>query len=198
MKKQITILLASALLFVVLVAPIEAQGIEAWVHLNKTHYEPGEQGTITIVIRNNYEDDPIDVKNVTVHFTSWMRYGEDGWDPLGNQTIVYDPPIIISSDTAVALDQISFTVPDDDRGHWTPVSLSIFTSKGLLSEHNIKGWAGSINVVDAYNLRSLRAMDNIVLLLSVGAILAIIGAIIIAAAVFLSGRRPGVTWQKEQ
>lgn len=181
----------------VLVPSVRAQGIEGWVSANKNTYEPGEQGTIYITIRNT-GDDPIEVKNVTIEFTDWMIYTEDGWDPLGNMTIVYDPVIIVSSETAVALDEITFTVPNDARGHSTSVDLSIYTNKGKLPTYAIKGWNNQIQVMDAYSLRYLRAMDNIVTLLTVASILAIISAIIIAAAIFLSGRRPRVTWQKEE
>lgn len=197
MKKLVAILLALAMFSMVLVPSVRAQDIEGWVSVNKNTYEPGEHGTIYITIRNT-GDDPIEVKNVTIEFTDWMIYTEDGWDPLGNKTIVYDPVIIVSSETAVALDEITFTVPNDARGHSTSVDLSIYTNKGKLPTYAIKGWDNEIQVMDAYSLRYLRAMDNIVTLLTVTSILAIISAIIIAAAIFLSGRRPRVSWHKEE
>lgn len=197
MKKLVAILLALAMFSMVLVPSVRAQDIEGWVSVNKNTYEPGEHGTIYITIRNT-GDDPIEVKNVTIEFTDWMIYTEDGWDPLGNKTIVYDPVIIVSSETAVALDEITFTVPNDARGHSTSVDLSVYTNKGKLPTYAIKGWDNEIQVMDAYSLRYLRAMDNIVTLLTVTSILAIISAIIIAAAIFLSGRRPRVSWHKEE
>jgi len=197
LKKLVIILLALAMFSMVSVPSVRAQDIEGWVSVDKNTYEPGEQGAIYITIRNT-GDDPIEVKNVTIEFTDWMIYTEDGWDPLGNKTIVYDPVIIVSSETAVALDEITFTIPNDARGHSTSVDLSIYTNKGKLHTYAIKGWNNQIQVMDAYSLRYLKAMDNIVTLLTVVSILAIISAIIIAAAIFLSGRRPRVTWQKEE
>ncbi len=197
LKKSVTILFTLAILAVVLAPSVEAQGVEAWVSLNKSTYEPGEQGTITITLRNT-GDDPIEVKNITIEFNEWMRYTEDGWDPLGNMTVVYSPNIIVTSDSSVALDAITFTVPNDARGRSTSVDLSIYTNKGRLPSYYIMGWNEWISVIEPSNLRYLRALDNIVLLLTVVAILAIVSAVIIAATVFLSGRRPGVTWQKEQ
>jgi len=196
LRKLVTILFTLAMLAVVLVPSVKAQGIEAWVSLDKMAYEPGQQGTISITIRNT-GDDPIEVKNITIEFNDWMLYTEDGWDPLGNMTVVYSPAIIITSNSSVALDAITFTVPNDARGHSTSADLSIYTNKGRLSSYYIMGWNDWISVIDSSQLRYLRALDNIVLLLTVVAILAIVSAIIVAAAVFLSGRRPGVTWQKE-
>ncbi len=196
LKKLIAILFMLTMLAVVLVPPVKAQDIEAWVTLDKMAYEPGQQGTISITVRNT-GDDPIEVKNLTIVFKDWMLYTEDGWDSLGNMTVIYSPAIIITSNSSVALDAITFTVPNDARGDSTEVNLSIYTNKGRLPSYYIMGWDHFIDVVDYYQLRYLRALDNIVLLLTVVAILAIVSAVIVAAAVFLSGRRPGVTWQKE-
>ena len=111
LKKLVTILLALAMLSIVLV-PVGANGVNVYVSLDKVVYEPGGQGTISITIRNS-GDDPIEVKNVSVEFTNWMMYTADGWDELGNKTIIYSTAIIIGSNSTVALDPISFTVPTD-------------------------------------------------------------------------------------
>lgn len=194
MKKIVVILMALAMFSMLSMSSVEGQRdkVEVWVSLDKTPYEPGDQGEIHVTIRNTGED-PIEIRNMTIQFTSWMFYTEDGWDSLGNQTIVLDPVVIVSSDAAVALDEIAFTVPSDARGISTLVDLSIYTNQGEVPEWAIRGWNSRIEVISAYDLRSLRAMDNIVTLLTVVAVLAIVSAIIIASAVFLSGRRPGVT-----
>ncbi len=190
MKKLIAALLALAALSLTL-TPVEAQ-VSVYTSKDKVQYAPGEQGTISIVIRNQ-GDDPLEVKNLTIMFNSWMRYTVDGWDALGNQTIVYSSVINVPSKTGVVkLDDIRFTVPTDDRAGGTDVDIWIYTNKPSPIPVD-----EGIDVIDPSTQNVQRAMDNIVMILTVVAILAIIGAIIIAAAIFLSGRKPGVTWQKE-
>ncbi len=186
------ILLALAML-AVLASSVAAEDINVYVQLDKVQYEPGGQGTISITIRNT-SDDPLEIKNVSIEFTNWMMYTVDGWDELGNQTIVYASAIQVSSKTGkAALDDISFSVPTDGRATSTSVHVWIYTNKpSPLHEQEF------VSVVDPSTQNLFRALDNIVMLLTVTAILAIVSAIIIAAAVFLSARRPGVTWQKEE
>ncbi len=186
------VLLAS-IISISLVQSVAANDIEMWVRFDKAAYEPGEQGTIFITIRNTGTG-PIEINNVTLTFPQWMIFTEDGWDPLGNKTIPYEPAIIVTSKTVESLEAITFTVPTDGRAgrNFPTVEIRMHTSEGYLS------YNGQIEVLAPYTSRSLRALDNIVMLLTVVAILAIVSAIIIAAAVFLSGRRPGVTWQKEE
>lgn len=193
MKRLVTILLALAVLSLVLAPSVGANGIDVYVNMDKVQYGPGEQGIISITIRNT-GDNPIEVKNVTIEFVNWMMYTENGWDPLGNKTIIYSPAKNIASKTGVAkLEDISFTVPSDGRATSTNVRLWIYTNlPSPIYESDF------ISVADPYTQSILRAMDNIVMLLTVGAVLAIIAALIIAAAVFLSGRRPRAMWTKEQ
>jgi hypothetical protein len=200
LKKLVMGLLVIAMFSVMLAPSVGANGIYVYVNLDQVQYEPGEQGTLSITIRNTSEE-PLEIHNVTVDFTDWMLFTIDGWDELGNKTIVYDTPIQIPSKTGkVALDDngepIRFTVPTDGRAVSTYIDIRIYTNKpGYLTPPQPMP---RVYVISPQEQDILRAMDNIVLLLSVGAILAIISAIIIAAAVFLSGRRPGVTWQKEE
>lgn len=185
------ILLVLAMLSMIFMPPVGAQ-IDVYMGLDKVQYEPGGQGTISITIRNTSVD-PIEVKNVSIQFTGWMMYTADGWDELGNWTVVYSTPITVGSNKTVALDSISFTVPNDGRAESTYVNILIYTNKAspLYKQEYVR-------VIDPYTQSYLRALDNIVMLLTVVAILAIVSAIIIAAAVFLSGRKPGVSWQKEE
>jgi len=176
----------------IVIGSVGANGVTVHVNLDKVQYESGGQGKISITIRNT-SDDPIEVKNVSIQFASWMMYTVDGWDELGNWTVVYSEPITVGSNKTVALEDISFTVPTDGRATSTYVYLWIYTNK----PSPLYQWE-TVSVIDPFDQSRLRALDNIVMLLTVVAILAIISAIIIAAAVFLSGRRPGVTWQKEE
>lgn len=172
--------------------PAKAQVI-VYVSLDKVQYEPGGEGTISIVIRN-LEDEPIQVYNVTVEFHSWMMYTVDGWDELGNQTIDYSHlDQYVGIDESVALDDVKFNVPTDGRATSTIVYINIHTTKGILRPE-----PKYVSVIGLSTQHLQRAMDNIVTLLTVTAILAIVSAIIIAAAVFLSARRPSTMWKKEE
>lgn len=201
MRKYALAIFAVAILSAILVKHVDANGIDVYINLNKVEYEPGEQGTIYVSIRNTSED-PIEVKKIYVEFSSWMLYTEEGWDELGNMTIVYSPPIQIPSENGtVDLDPISFTVPTDGRATSTSARIFAQTNEGLVQGYTGFGTAARVpivSVIESSNRSLLRAVDNIVVLMTVVAILAIVGSIIIAAAVFLSGRRSRVMWRKEE
>lgn len=188
------VVLALAMLSIMLAPSVGASSY--YVYVNQKIYNPGERGTIHVVIDNS-GDEPIELKNVTIMFTSWLRLTEDGWDKKGNFSIVFDEPILIPSNTTHALDPIEFTVPDDSRAVTSSVHVGLGTSKAIYWEwHTVS--SATVYLAAPEDQILLRDLDNIAMLLTVVAVLAIIGAIIIAAAIFLSGRRPGVTWQKEQ
>lgn len=201
LRKFALVLFAMAILSAVLIKHVDANGISVYVNLNKVEYEPGEQGIIFVSIRNTSED-PIEVKKVYVEFSSWMLYTEDGWDELGNMTIVYSPPIQVPSENGtIDLDPISFAVPTDGRATSTSARIFAHTNEGLVQGYTGFGTAARmpvVSVVEPSNQGLLRALDNIVVLLTVVAILAVVGSIIISAAVFLSGRRSRVMWRKEE
>ena len=194
MKKLVTILLALAILSIVLTPSVCASSY--YVYVDKKIYNPGERGTIYIVIDND-GNEPIEIKNVTIVFGNWLRLTEDGWDEKVNFSIVFDEPIAVLSNTTHALDPIGFTVPDDSRAVTSSVYIGLGTSKAISWDWSTVSSA-TVYLATPEDQILLRDLDNIVMLLTVVAILAIISAIIIAAAVFLSGRRSGVTWQKEE
>jgi hypothetical protein len=194
LRRKISVLLVLATLSLVVMPLVYANGLQVYVNKDKYEYMPGEKGTISIVLRNTGRD-PVEVYNLTIQFTAWMMYTVDGWDELGNDTIVYDEAITVGSNKTVALEDISFTVPTDERAVDTNVEVWIYTN--LPAPLHPQPYAEYISVVPSYQRSILRAMDNIVVLLTVAAILAILSALIIAAAIFLSARRPNVNWQKE-
>jgi len=173
-----------AVFSMILVQSVSANGIDVFVNKDKVEYGPGDTGAISIIIRNT-SGDPIEIRNISIQFTNWMMYTVDGWDELGNRTIVYSD-VIVASNQSVALEDISFTVPTDGRAQSTNVELWVYTNNARIIARP------RIDVIQSYAQNLLRSMNNIVLLLTVAAILAILSAIIIASAVFLSARRPNV------
>ncbi|MGB9135407.1 MAG: hypothetical protein WCC63_07510 [Candidatus Bathyarchaeia archaeon] len=186
MKKLFVALVAVALLSLMFSPSALAGDYYAYVSIDKVQYTPGEQGKISILIRNIGED-PMEIKNVSIVFDNWMMYTVDGWDESGNKTIDYSDLDPIGSNKTVALQDVSFAVPTDGRATSTSVDIWIYTN-----EPAPKHYEDYISVVNPEVLNLQRTMDNIVTLLTLVAILAIVSAIIVAAAIFLSGRRPGV------
>lgn len=168
-----------------LFASSAAAQVTTYFTLDKLQYNPGDKGTISIIIRN-LSDDPIQLKNVSLVFDNWMKYTLDGWDEAGNWTIDLTDMAAISANTSIALDDISFTVPTDARAVSTEVDITINTNQGPISREL------NIYVRSPGELTMVRSLENIVTLLTLGALLAIIGAVIIAAAIFLTGRRPAM------
>ena len=111
----------------ILVPSANANGVEVHVNKDKVEYGPGDKGTLSILIRN-YSEDPIEIRNISIQFTNWMLYTADGWDELGNRTIVYSD-VIVPTNQSMILDDISFTVPTDGRARSTPVELWKHTNK---------------------------------------------------------------------
>jgi hypothetical protein len=182
MRKELIIVALSLVVLSVVSIPSINAGGEVYVILNKTQYEPDEKGTISITVRNTGTA-PLSIKNVTVKFTNWMAYTEKGWDPLGNQTIIYESAVIVEEKKAKALPDITFTVPKDSRATNTNVEIWIYTN-----EPTPIPAMTYIHVVDPSTQNSLNAMNSIVTLLTVGVILLVISAIIVAAAVIVAGR----------
>lgn len=182
MRKPIITALALLMLSMFFIPSINASG-DVYVTLDKRQYEPDEKGVISITVRNTGTS-PLSIKNVTVRFTNWMTYTEKGWDPLGNQTIIYESAVIVEEKKAKALPDITFTVPKGSRGVSTNVDIWIYTNEPFpLYETSY------VNVIDPSIQSSLNAMNTIVTLLTVGVILLVISAIIVAAAVIVAGRR---------
>jgi uncharacterized membrane protein len=183
MKRLFVALAAVALLSFMVTSAASIPGVIPYFTLDKLDYNPGDSGSISIIIRN-LSDNPIQLKNVTVVFERWMKYTIDGWDEAGNWTIDLSDMTPISANSSIALDDIRFTVPSDARAVSTDADITIQTNQGPIYQEL------DINVRSPSELVLVRSLENIVTLLTLGALLAIIGAVIIAAAIFLTGRRP--------
>jgi uncharacterized membrane protein len=184
--KRLFVALAAVLLLPFLFAPSASAAVyEPYVYLDKVRYTPGEQGTISIILYN-VGTTAMEVKNVSIEFDNWMKYTADGWDELGNMTIDYSDMPPVSSNSTILLDEVSFTVPTDERAEDTYVDITICVDGVYRELSNVL----RVDVIEPETLALQRAMDNMVTLLTLGALLAIIGAIIIAAAIFLTARKP--------
>lgn len=184
-KFALTTLVAFTLMASLCASANAAAAVQIYGYVDKAQYQSGEEGTLKIWIVNEGDEDLI-LQNISVVYP-WNAYlpweGNESLEKLGKV-------IVIDGNTTYEFD---FTVPNDGRA--TP-------------------WGGSINVrvetdkdTEVTNIPmsiaspptslKVKDMDNVITLFTIQIIIAIIAALIIAAAVFLSGRRSGVAWQKQ-
>jgi hypothetical protein len=174
----LTAVILSTVLCVPLVfAAYEPYEVTVWT--DKQKYVAGEKGTLYIAFYNK-RDVAVTIENITVTYYSWATYTGEKW--VGNETQTMTVPLS-AKDTHVFSD-ITFTVPTDGRA----VSTSVYVEIG--TDHGYKYGGGSINVPEVPSY-----MEQIVTILTILVVLVIVCTIIIAATIFLSARRPQVTWK---
>jgi len=149
---------------------------------DKSKYAPGEKGTMYVDFYND-RDVAVELKNITLTYTSWNAYIGGNW--VGNETRTVSIPI--SSRGIYVFSDLTFTVPTDGRAVSTSVSIRIGT------DHGYEYGYGYINVPE-----TPRYMDQVITLFTTQVVLLIVCTIIIAATIFLSTRRPQITWRKEE
>jgi len=187
MKKilALSLLCISAILF----APLAQAGgpseiVTAWT--DKHEYSPGQTGKLYIAY-NNVRKDPVTIRNITVVFSEWWAYVNGAW--VGNLT--YKPSenekTIAEHNTRVF--EISFTVPSDGRARNTAVEIKVYTNLGY--DHPSETPEISVFETPVH-------MEQIITLFTIQVVLLIVCTIIIAATIFLSARRPQVTWKPQE
>jgi hypothetical protein len=188
MNKKILTLGLACIAFALIAPLVKAQGptsiLTAWT--DQPQYSPGQAGTLYITY-NNDRKDPVEIHNITIVFVGWWAYTSSGW--VGNLTYVpTDAEKTITGHTVHTF-QISFTVPSDGRAVSTVADVTVNTN--LASADYLVGPSIVVTTTPAY-------MTQIITLFTVQVVLLIICTIIIAAAIFLSGRRPPATWKTEE
>jgi hypothetical protein len=175
----------SAILLFSIASVLAPSDVTVWT--SKEKFAPGEKGTLNVAFYND-DSNAVAIKNVTIVYSSWQAYVGGQW--VGNQTIILSPDVPISGFSSKLLNdvtEISFTVPTDGRATSTSVQVTIGTDNGY------RQGSGFINVPQTPSY-----MDQIIMLFTIQVILIILGALIIAVTIFLSSRRPQVTWKAEQ
>jgi hypothetical protein len=183
-KKMLIVSMAvlSMLLCFSLANAQEPRVITTWT--DKPKYNPGEGGTLYIAFYNN-RDGAITIEKVVVTFESWRAYKDGKWE--GNQTITVNKAIT-SGETH--LTEAAFTVPTDGRAVSTYVDIKVYTTEaGIIRPFE----PPYIYVSEAPNY-----LEQIVTLFTIQVVLTIVCTIILAATIFLSVRRPQITWRKEE
>lgn len=189
-RKILTLLLATGVLALIFTPSVKATAsFGIYGYTDKIQYEYGETGELKIWIINDGTD-PLILHNITIRYP---------WNDIlpweGNDTMKeIDEAISVKANRTFSFE---FKVPDD-RGvlssplSYSSIEVAVVTDKVDDTEHI------PLIITNPPVNMEVQDMDNLVTLITVQIIIAIIAAIIIAAAVFLSGRKPGVTWQKEE
>jgi uncharacterized membrane protein len=177
--------MAIALSALILTASVNAAPSTAiYGYVDQTQYMPGDQGTLKIWIFNDGDADLI-LKSVTIEYPWHAAYI---WE--GNETIKNINTAILQGGNWST--SRTFTVPTDGRAEGGLIRVHVVTDK--VEDTN---WIG-INVAAAPAYGSLQNMDELITLFTIQVVLLIVCTIIIAAAIFLSTRKPQVTWKAEE
>ena len=185
MKRKFLILMAIALSALTFTMPVKAvASIEIYGYVDKTQYMPGDTGTLKIWIVNDGTEDII-LKSVAIRYP-WNAFYI--WE--GNETIKDINAAILKGGNWSTTR--TFTVPTDGRAKGGSINVDVVTSAVADSK------SVSITVASAPTYGSLQDMDKLVTLFTVQVVLLIVCTIIIAATIFLSARKPQVTWKAEE
>ena len=191
MNRKILTLNLTCLLMLLFVALAQAQGpseiITAWT--DKPYYLAGQSGKLYITY-NNIRDSPVTIRNITIIFEEWWAYDKTKNTWIGNLT--YEPTENEKTLTehTIRVFEVSFTVPTDGRATTTKVDIKVYTNLPTPDRPSEKP---TINVVETPVY-----MDQIITLFTIQVVLLIVCTVIIAATIFLSARRPQVTWKAEE
>jgi hypothetical protein len=184
-RKFILILMAIALSTLTFTMPVNAAAhVEIYGYVDKTQYMPGDKGTLNIWIVNDGTEDVI-LKSVTIKYP-WNAFYI--WE--GNETIKgINAAILQGGNWSTSR---TFTVPTDGRATGGNIIVEVVTSTITRTKPI------PITVASAPAYGSLQDMDKLVTLFTVQVVLVIVCTIIIAATIFLSARKPQVTWKAEE
>ncbi len=170
--------------------------IYAWT--DKPNYDLGERSILHIVIRNDRTDEDLILQNMTITYP-WFVYTGEKWD--GNDTIKPSPLFVLSRNGGnVYTITREFTVPSDGRAisgmsaGMLQINIEIAVDKSPY--HYPK--SVPIYVKNMPLFMSIENADKIITLFTIQVVLLIVCTIILAATIFLSARRPQITWRKEE
>jgi len=199
MKEKIVALIlmisVASILLLTVSADFDFSGqIVAAAHTTDVQYMPGETGTLYVVVLN-YRSSPIEVKNITILY-SWFHYAKDkGW--IGNDTIVLSSTEkTLPSDGGKFEKEVQFSIPNDGSllSASPSADITVYDKDGNV----IASTTASIKVAVPSLYMGVQDVDKLTTLFTVQVVLLIVCTIIIAATIFLSARRPQVTWRKEE
>jgi hypothetical protein len=185
LNKRILALIAlniSVLLLMPLANAQETKTVTVWT--DKSVYAPGDTGTLNIAFYN-FRGRTLLIKSITIIYDGWQAYDPNsGWQ--GNQTIDIGRAYV---NKEVYYNTTKFTVPTDGRANSTTVHIIVQISD-----------PPDIGIIEDYGYISVyqtpKYVEQIVTLFTILVVLIIVCTVILAATIFLSARRPRVTWKQ--
>jgi hypothetical protein len=199
MKEKIVALIlmisaASILLSAASADPQFSGQIVAEAYTKDVQYMPGQTGTLYVVVLN-YKSSPIEIKNITILY-SWFNYAKDkGW--IGNDTIILSSTEkTLPSDGGKFEKEVQFSIPNDGSllSASPSADITVYDKDG----YEVASTTAYIKVAVPSLYMGVQDVDKLTTLFTVQVVLLIVCTIIIAATIFLSTRRPQVTWRKEE
>jgi hypothetical protein len=177
----VPLLFAVVLLVPLVSADFTSGAVNIYVWVDKTQYNPKDTITLYFTIYNARSYD-IMINQVDIQ-TPWFMYIKDHWE--GNQTIIINKDV-----TAGDTYSNSATIPIPGDGRATAfnssadISVTIKTDTGTYNEQVAVGMSNPpIHM-------AVQDMDTLVLLVAILIILIVVCTALIAAAIFLSARKP--------
>jgi hypothetical protein len=187
-KVILTFTVAMIIASMLISAPLTkaAPSLDVYGYVDKTYYKPGESGTLKFWVYNSSPDGAI-LKNITIEYP-W-------YSPIwgGNQTVTIANVVISQGENYSATD--TFKIPDDSRAVSGAIRFRVYYEFG----GDIYSYTDSVplSIVTPYPM-ALQDMDDLVMLFTILVVLVIVCTIILAAAIFLSGRKSKVVWKTEE
>lgn len=179
------VMTVSMLLLAGLVNAQPPERVTVWT--DKHEYSPGQTGKLYVAY-NNIGGDPVTIHNITVVFSQWWAYINDAW--VGNLTYKPSENEKTLAEHTTRVFEISFTVPSDGRARWTNAEIRVYTNLPYLDKPSSDPTI-SVSETPVF-------MEQIITLFTIQVVLLIVCTIIMAATIFLSARRPQVTWKPQE
>lgn len=172
----------SVLLLMPLASAQEPKTITIWT--DKSVYTPGDTGTLNIAFYN-FEGRTLLIKSIVIVYDAWQAYDpNDGWQ--GNQTINIGRAYV---NKEFYYNTTKFTVPTDGRANSTSVHVIV-----RISDPPDIGAIEDYGYITVY--QTPKYIEQVVTLFTILVVLIIVCTVILAATIFLSARRPRVTWKQ--
>jgi hypothetical protein len=187
-RKFFLIFMAMALSILAFTMPVNAAASTAiYGYVDKTQYMPSDTGTLNFYVYNEGPDEIV-LKNVSIRYP-W-------YSPIwgGNETIKDINAVLPEGKNWNTTK--TFTIPTDSRAGGSKIHLEYTYTIGTAVYTRSDDI--SINLVSAPSYGSLKDMDKLVTLFTVQVVLLIVCTIIITATIFLSARKPQITWKAEE
>jgi hypothetical protein len=188
LKKIISILFLLIIAFCVIPACRAAYSpgnVNIYLWADKTQYKPGDTITLYYTIFND-KSSGITINEINIT-TPWFMKINNQWQ--GNQTITINKAIPSSGSYN---NHTTLTVPNDGRASFTSPYVSL--SVTLRIDDTPIPRTVNVNIANPPIQTSVHEVDTIILLLAVLIILFVVCTAFIAAAIFLSARKPQETY----